>query len=196
MSPSSNSRWHLETLEGCQLAIAGYPLFHYDARTGGGPAEALEPAGSGEDPGLQLQFDREQLQIPPLNRRTTRLLGVPLPPGLSIAILPKALGGEVNRQTGVVQLRFEAAFRFRVQWAGGCLLAPPDLTVVTTLSSQGCTSQRHQRRGEALGRDGFCTLVGVAEVPRCGAPWLDRFLGLPDEALAVLRCRLSPIPAP
>jgi hypothetical protein len=38
--------------------------------------------------------------------------------------------------------------------------------------------------------------VGVAKVPRCGAPWLDRFLGLPDEALAVLRCRLSAIQAP
>jgi hypothetical protein len=196
LSPSCNSGWHLETLEGCQLAIAGYPLFHYDARAGGGPAEAVEQAGSGGDPVLQLQFDREQLQIPPLNRHTTRLLGVPLPPGLSISILPKALGGEVNRQTGVVQLRFEAAFRFRVHWAGRCLLAPPDLTVMTTLSSQGCISQRHRRRGDALSGDGLCTLVGVAEVPRCGAPWLDCFLGLPDEALAVLRCRLSAIQAP
>ena len=31
-------------------------------------------------------------------------------------------------------------------------------------------------------------LVGVAIVPPCGDPWLDRLLGLPDEALAMLRC--------
>ena len=196
MIPSSNSRWYLETLEGCQLAIGGYPLFHYDARAGGGPAEAVEPAGSGGDPVLQLQFDREQLQIPPLNRHTTRLLGVPLPPGLTITIVPKALGGQLKPSRGEVLLRFEAAFRFRLHWAGRCLLAPPDLTVMTTLSSQGCISQRHRRRGDGLSGDGLCTLVGVAEVPRCGAPWLDLFLGLPDEALAVLRCRLSPVPAP
>jgi len=30
--------------------------------------------------------------------------------------------------------------------------------------------------------------VGVASVPPCGDPWLDRLLGLPDEALAMLRC--------
>jgi hypothetical protein len=34
-------------------------------------------------------------------------------------------------------------------------------------------------------------LVGVAVVEPTGEAWLDRFLGLPDEALAVLRCRLA-----
>jgi hypothetical protein len=28
-------------------------------------------------------------------------------------------------------------------------------------------------------------------VPPSGDAWLDRFLGLPDEALAVLRCRIT-----
>jgi len=34
-------------------------------------------------------------------------------------------------------------------------------------------------------------LVGLATVPATGEGWLDRFLQLPDEALAVLRCRLQ-----
>jgi len=34
-------------------------------------------------------------------------------------------------------------------------------------------------------------LVGVATVDPSGDPWLDRFLGLPDEALALLRCQLT-----
>ena len=40
-------------------------------------------------------------------------------------------------------------------------------------------------------------LVGVAQVPPSGEGWVDRFLGLPDEALALLRCRfhnLEPTP--
>jgi hypothetical protein len=39
-------------------------------------------------------------------------------------------------------------------------------------------------------RDGRGVLVGVAVVEPTGKAWLDRLLGLPDEALAVLRCRL------
>jgi hypothetical protein len=33
--------------------------------------------------------------------------------------------------------------------------------------------------------------VGVAPVAASGDHWFDRFLGLPSEALAVLRCSLS-----
>jgi hypothetical protein len=36
-------------------------------------------------------------------------------------------------------------------------------------------------------------LVGVATIAPSGDPWLDRFLGLPDEALALLRCRFGPL---
>jgi hypothetical protein len=44
--------------------------------------------------------------------------------------------------------------------------------------------------GVPLDQDGRGVLVGVAVVEPTGEGWLDRFLGLPDEALAVLRCRL------
>jgi hypothetical protein len=39
-------------------------------------------------------------------------------------------------------------------------------------------------------------LVGVALVPLTGEGWLDRFLGLPGEALAVLCCQLLPADRP
>jgi hypothetical protein len=41
-----------------------------------------------------------------------------------------------------------------------------------------------------LDGEGRGVLVGLAAVPATGAGWLDRFLLLPDEALALLRCRL------
>jgi hypothetical protein len=34
-------------------------------------------------------------------------------------------------------------------------------------------------------------LVGTALIEPTGEAWFDRFLGLPDEALAVLECQLS-----
>ena len=40
---------------------------------------------------------------------------------------------------------------------------------------------------------GLAQLVGVATIAPSGDPWLDRFLGLPDEALALLRCRFGPL---
>ncbi|MFM7434703.1 MAG: hypothetical protein ACKO1Q_01690, partial [Vulcanococcus sp.] len=75
-------------------------------------------------------------------------------------------------------------------------LAPPDLAVDALLSSAGCRSRRHQRQGQPRDGHGYTTLAGVATVPPCGAAWLDRFLGLPDEALAVLHCRLTAAPQP
>jgi hypothetical protein len=47
--------------------------------------------------------------------------------------------------------------------------------------------------GQPLGDDGGALLVGVAMVPPSGEPWLDHFLGLPDEALAMLRCTMAPV---
>ena len=53
------------------------------------------------------------------------------------------------------------------------------------------TSQRHQRQGRRLDHQNRAVLVGTALIQPCGEAWLDRFLGLPDEALAVLECRLA-----
>jgi hypothetical protein len=47
-----------------------------------------------------------------------------------------------------------------------------------------------------LDAEGRGVLVGIALVPLSGAGWLDRFLGLPGEALAVLGCQLDARSAP
>ncbi len=182
----------LTTLAGCGLAIAGYPRFTYDALGGGGIGTAgpLDPEGR-----QSLCFQPSALLIPDLETRTTRVLGVPLPPGLCIAIVPELLEGWFCPASGEVGLRFRARFRFSI----GRLYRAADLLVETELSTGSVSSRRHQVAGRPLDPHGDALLVGVALVPPSGDSWVDRCLGLPDEALALLRCRfrnLSPTNPP
>jgi hypothetical protein len=86
-----------------------------------------------------------------------------------------------------VQLRFRSRFRFKV--AGQ--QAAPDLIVDTQLVTASVQGQRHRGQGQPLDAGGEALLVGVATVQPSGEPWFDRFLGLPDEALALMRCRFT-----
>jgi hypothetical protein len=178
----------LRTTTGCSLAIGAYPRFRYDARGGGGDGHLAPPDGEGRRP---LRFDTDTLHIPPMDGRSARFLGLPLPPGLSIAILPELLQGWLDPARGRLQLRFQARFQFS---AAG-LYRPPPLWVDTQLSSAAAPGPAHPHWGElhghALQPDGTVTLVGVAPVLPSGDPWFDRFLGLPSEALAVMRCELQ-----
>ncbi|MCP9816423.1 hypothetical protein KBY76_07035 [Synechococcus sp. GreenBA-s] len=185
----------LSTLAGCGLAIGAYPRFRYDARGGGGLgqlAAAMGPGGGGdggEGPGPRaLRFEPSGLRIPDLDGRTTRWLGLPLPPGLAIAIAPEQLEGQLDPASGQLELRFRARFRFRI----GALLQAPDLLIDAQLGTGPVAGRRHRAEGQPLDGQGQALLVGVATVQPSGAAWLDRFLGLPDEALAILRCRLGP----
>lgn len=173
----------LHTLSGCRLAIGRYPAFRYDGRGGGGPGSSSDAA---------LTFPAETLTIPPLNTATTRFLGLPLPPGLSIGIAAEQLSGRWEPERGAITLQFRARFRFRIVAAGRTLYAAPDLQIACALSSDSVQGQRHGASGQPRAADGRTRLVGVARVEPCGDPWLDRFLGLPDEALAVLECRILP----
>jgi len=175
----------LATLAGCGLAIGPYPRFVYDASGGGGWAAPAVPDGDGVQP---LVFDPAALCIPALNSRTTSLLGLPLPPGLEIAIAPEYLAGTLAPESGELELQFRARFRFRI----GRFYRAPDLLIDTTLSTGALRSRRHRAQGHGLNASGEALMVGVATVAPSGDPWLDRFLGLPDEALALLRCRLTP----
>jgi len=177
----------LTTASSCSLAIGGFPRFSYDARGGGGSGRLLPLDSKGRHP---LHFPAADVRIPPLNGRTGRFLGLPLPAGLQIRILPERLQGCLDPATGAVQLHFQARFLFN---AGGLYQAPP-LWIDTQLTSATLPAPVPDRwrdvGGEALDPDGALTLVGVAPVAASGDRWFDSFLGLPSEALALLRCQL------
>ncbi len=178
----------LQTQSGCGLAIGRYPRFRYDA-SGGGGAAILGPQDRGS--WQPLSFEAAALTIPALNWRTTRFLGLPLPPGLSIAVHPERLEGRWQLATGAVELQFHARFRFAL----GVLYRAPDLIVHTQLTSKAVQGQRHSARGQPLDGNGQALLVGIAMIQPTGVSWFDQFLGLPDEALAQLRCRFIQTPA-
>lgn len=179
----------LSTFDGCGLAIGAYPRFRYDASSGGGLGELDAADGSGRQ---TLRFDPAGLSIPPLDCRRGRLLGFPLPPGPVIEIVPEELAGSLDPQRGDLRLRLRARFRFRLF----SFYRAPDLLVETELVSAPVRGRRHRAEGHPLDADGNGVLVGVAPIQPSGDAWFDRFLGLPDEALAVLRCRLLPAAVP
>ena len=174
---------HLQTESGCGLAIGAYPRFHYDARGGRGIASLGQSDGDGWQ---TVSFDPDHLLIPALCWRNTRVLGLPLPPGLSISIQPEQLQGQWHPSSGEVQLEFRSRFYFSL---AGLYQAPP-LIVQTRLQTEAAQGLRHHAQGERIGANSKALLVGIATVAPTGDGWLDRFLGLPDEALALLRCRL------
>lgn len=176
------AKLQLLTEADCGLVIGRYPRFRYDARGGGGPAEL----GTLDHDGWQtLVFDPASLSIPALTGRTTRFLGLPLPPGLAIAVHPDQLEGRWQPASGAVQLQFRSRFRFSM--AG--LYRAPDLIVQTQLETGLVRGRRHRAQGQPIDSFGQGLLVGVAMVQPTGEAWFDRFLGLPEEALALMRCR-------
>jgi hypothetical protein len=106
---------------------------------------------------------------------------------LAIAVLPEQLEGRWQQASGAVQLRFRARFRFKL----ASQVAAPDLIVDTQLVTASVQGKRHRASGQPLDADGEAVLVGVATVQPSGEPWFDRFLGLPDEALALMCCRIT-----
>ena len=174
---------YLKSLNGCTLAIGSSPYFKYDARGGGGNA-SLILADTGT---LQkLRFDPSSFAIPPLTWRNTRFLALPIPPGLSIKMHMDKLEGTIDEVKKQILLEFEARFVFSV-WP---LLNFPELRVNTVLTTASIRSELHHVEGKTINKDGRVTLVGVATIPPTGNKFLDLFLGLPNEALAILRCEI------
>jgi hypothetical protein len=172
----------LQTLPDCALWIGRYPPFRYDASGGGGVGRM----GTGPGP-LPLHFDPVEISIPALESRTTRFLGLPLPPGLRIRITPELLEGELNPASGSLRLTFQARFHLSIS----SLYSAPDLLITTELTTGTVHSRRHRVEGQRRDGSGAAVLVGIDTVQPCGDPLLDQFLGLPDEALALMRCRLT-----
>lgn len=172
----------LSTLSDCSLAVSIYPTFSYNAAGGGGMGRIVSREGDI----ATVEFDPTTLSIPTIDYKSTKVLGIPIPPPLSIKIIPKELKGTVNMKTGEANLDFDASFQFD---AGNLYHAAP-LSVITTLSTEGSSGNLLQGPGTRLNADGKARLAGVAKVPKTGDSFLDGFLLLPSEALAVLSASL------
>tara|TARA_Y100001968_G_C19412188_1_gene746931 strand:- start:374 stop:907 length:534 start_codon:yes stop_codon:yes gene_type:complete len=174
----------LISLEGCRLAIGSYPPFYYDARGGGGIGIILP---DGKDNIKHIKFKPERFSIPPLSSKTTKFLSLPLPPGLKIEILMDKLEGTIDKDSGKVLLRFESRFIFSI----GYIYSFPYLSIKTFLQTGEVKGKIHEEEGLALQKDGTGTLIAISVIPKTGNKILDIFLGLPNEALAVLRCKIE-----
>ena len=89
---------------------------------------------------------------------------------------------------GVVQveLEFSADFMFSI----GSLYRAPPLVVDTLLTTE--VAKGHMRQGEGIRLDshGNCKLVGVAPIVRVNDVFLNTFLTLPTECLAIMQTKL------
>jgi hypothetical protein len=209
------------------LGVSSWPDFDYDA-SGATTLGVVEPPDPKHPDALRLRFDVRTFEGPPVCGRTTRVFGVPLPPGVRIDITPLSLHGWLDPKTGACALDFDAEFRGSI-FGEGFIKLPP-MTVrspLTTGAARGASREAFGKpfgstraRGDDAysydveddvedvthrlllkknspcrgGADGdLAELVAVATVPRVSGRWsglMNFMLSLPNDALAVLPCRL------
>ena len=174
----------LKSLDECQLKIGKYPSFTYNAYGGGGKATLLTNQKSNL---LHICFSSTTFSIPPLTSKTTRFLSLPLPPGFKIEMSMDHLEGTIDQSSGEVLLEFESKFLFSI----GAILQFPELLVKTLLKTGKVKGKIHEGEGVVLQSNGTTKLVGIATIPKTGNKILDAFLGLPNEALAELKCEIN-----
>ncbi|XP_022738008.1 uncharacterized protein LOC111290795 [Durio zibethinus] len=173
-----------KTLGACKLGISRYPDFEYNAEGGTGTGTGTKITDDNE---VSVSFDLKTLYIPPLTSATTMFLGLPLPPFLKIDIVPQLLQGNINQESGKVELEFLAKFCFSV---GSVYQAPP-LLVKTVLTSEESKGKIRSGRGERLDNEGNCKLVGVASVEPIDDFFMNSFLSLPTECFAKLNALIT-----
>ena len=175
---------HLKSLEGCRLTIGSYPPFSYNAFGGGGTGKLI---ASKQNSILHLSFSSKTFSIPPLTSQTTKFLSFPLPPGLKIEMSMNKLEGTIDKNSGEVLLNFKSRFIFSI----GNIIKFPNLLVNTILTTGKVQGELHEGEGLLIKKDGQTKLVGIANIPPTGNKILDTFLGLPNEALAELKCEIK-----
>lgn len=173
----------LKSLDKCYLRIAHYPMFTYDARGGGGVATFIKSTNYLE----YMEFNKDTFSIPDLTSETTKILGIPMPYGLKIQMCMDKLEGCMDRRDGSISLRFESKFKFSILNR----FTAPNLIVKAQLSTEEVKTKINSAKGSPLNNKGEATLVGCANVPLTGNQALDIFLGLPNEALAILKCKIE-----
>ncbi|KAK9143556.1 hypothetical protein Syun_012956 [Stephania yunnanensis] len=176
---------NFKTMKDCNLGISIYPNFVYNA--GGGRGTGRGTLLESQFNELFVSFDLQTLYIPPLNSNTTKFLALPLPPFFKIDIVPQLFQGTIEKQTGKVSLEFKAKFCFSV---GSVYRAPP-LLVETILTSEESSGKMRSGKGERLDEEGKCRLVGVAIVDPIDDVFMNSFLRLPTECLAVLNATIQ-----
>ena len=174
----------LKSLKGCQLKIGKYPRFIYNANGGGGKATLLPS----EKSYLQnISFTSNSFTIPALTSKTTKFLFLPLPPGFKVKMSMNKLEGTIDKNSGKVSLQFEAKFIFSI----GSMLKFPNLIVKALLTTGKVKGRLHKSEGLVIQDNGTTKLVGISLIPKTDNKILDNFLGLPNEALAELKCEIK-----
>ena len=173
----------LKSLEGCRLTIGSYPPFTYNANGGGGTANLVQ----GKNQNLiYLKFSSKTFTIPPLTSKTTKFLSLPFPPGLNIEMSMDLLEGTIDKNSGEILFEFESKFTFKI----ASIIRFPDLLVKASLITGKVQGKSHKGQGLVLQKNGKTKLVGISMIPKTGNKILDTFLGLPNESMAELRCKI------
>tara|TARA_Y100001968_G_C19110174_1_gene596814 strand:+ start:95 stop:397 length:303 start_codon:yes stop_codon:yes gene_type:complete len=97
------------------------------------------------------------------------------------------LQGTIDKDSGEVFLKFESKFIFSI----GSILKFPQLTIKTLLKTGKVKGKLQRSEGLAIQKNGITKLVGIALIQKTGNRFLDTFLGLPNEALAELKCEIK-----
>ena len=174
----------LKSLEGCKLKIGSYPAFHYNAINGGGSGALGETIPGGNQ---KLKFNPNTFFMPPMNWRTTKFLSMPMLPGLEIRMHLEKLEGTINKSTGIISLDFQSKFIFTIFQ----VYRFPALIVNTNLTNHIIKKEFQNVESSIIKENGYLTLNGLATISPSGNKLLDIFLGLPNEARALLKCQLT-----
>ena len=201
------------------LGVSFWPDFTYDASgatTLGTVTDVKRHAGRSGSV-IHLDFDVSTFEGPPVCGRTTKVFGVPLPPGVRIDIRPISLKGFLDSATGECRLDFDA--RFEGSIFGEEFIKLPPMTVRSPLTTGETRGEQRSARGSRFGTvshkvpsspksvngdsaldpclggtpGDLAELVAVASVPVVKGDWdwlMNVLLRLPADALAVLPCRL------
>ena len=127
------------------LGVSFWPDFAYDASG----ATTLGVVTDKKGPVLHLDFDVSTFEGPPVCGRTTTVLGVPLPPGIRIDIVPISLRGFLDTSTGECRLDFDAKFKGSIFGEG--FIALPPMTVRSPLTTDKTRGARRSATGSRFG---------------------------------------------
>lgn len=139
------------------LGVSVWPYFDYDAAGAATLGVVGEPDPSRVDergnPLVHLCFDVNTFEGPPVMGSTTRVFGVPPPPGIRIDIVPLSLEGWLDTSTGACSLDFDAEFRGSIFGEGLIKLPPMQIrSPLTTGDTEGGFKKATVRKRVALHR--------------------------------------------